>query len=92
MNSGPSEGFSAAQLPEKARAMLVTQKNIAAAFCRMAQTEDGKIILAFLERFTARPVPLEMLPHGAVHKEGQRWLLHEIREQISQGERVLNGG
>lgn len=65
--------------------------NDAVAFWRMAQTDDGKRILAFLERFTDRPVPLEQMPFGAVHKEGQRWLLREIRTQIATGEREIHG-
>lgn len=71
------------------RAALQERKILAVAFHRMAQTDDGKRVLAYLEAFTNRPVPLEQLPHGAVHKEGQRWLIHEIHTQVAQGERYL---
>ena len=71
------------------RAAQKEMANTAVAFYRMSQTEDGKAVLAYLDKFTSRPVPLELLPHAAVHKEGQLWLIREIRTQIAQGENAL---
>jgi hypothetical protein len=78
-----------ATMTDHQRAARKEVANIAVAFYRMAQTEDGKRVLEYLSKFTSRPVPLEQLPHGAVHKEGQLWLIHEIRTQIAQGEKAL---
>ena len=88
MDFQPTEEFRTLQKDNPTRREA---ENDAVAFFRVAQTSDGQRVLAFLERFTDRPVPFEQLPHGAVHKEGQRWILREIRTQVAFGERVLHG-
>jgi hypothetical protein len=56
------------------------------------QVTDQQLLLSYLDDFTDRPVVFEMLPHGAVHKEGQRWLLREIKNQAAQGNAILSKG
>jgi hypothetical protein len=84
----PTAEFAAAVSDTQAAAVK-ERKILAVTFHRLFNSEDGKRVLSFLSDFTSRPVPLEQLPHGAVHKEGQNWLIHEIRTQIAQGEKHL---
>jgi hypothetical protein len=70
----------------------VALENIAVAAHRILESDDGKLLLSYLDDFTDRPVVFEMLPHGAVHKEGQRWLLREIKNQAAQGNAILSKG
>lgn len=76
----------------KARDRRIARENIAVAAYRVLQTDDGKLLLKHLDEFSDRPVVFEMLPHGAVHKEGQRWLLREIQNQAAIGQAILAEG
>lgn len=94
MEMMPSPEFQT-ELSLASREARIAIDNVAIAFYRMSKDDmspgDGALILGFLDRFTDRPVPIEHLPHGAVHKEGGRWILREIRTQITAGERALHG-
>lgn len=76
---------------EEIKKLVKEAKNDAVAFYRLFSSEDGQRVLDYIERFVSRPVPVEHLPYGAVHKEGQQWLLYNIRSLIERGRRLTHG-
>lgn len=88
MTTAISPDFAAKRKPNVIRK---EEANVAVSVFRIAQTEDGKRLLAYLDELTDRPVPVESLQPGAIYREGQRAVFRNIRSQIALGEKALYG-